>query len=99
MTEKRVELIRKIDDKGTLVVDAELKADGSLEVFLHDIGDVADQMFGDRDYEHWVTIPPENVGALSLALIQHLWSGSTHAIEELKDLCKANGIEVEEHSY
>lgn len=99
MTEKRVELFRRADETGTLVFDATLKSDGSLEVFFHDIGDAAEEAFGDRDYEHWVTIPSERVGAFALALIQHSWSGNVHAVETVKDLCQANGIQVDEHSY
>lgn len=99
MTEKRVELLRRVDARGTLVIDATLKSDGSLEVFFHDIGDAAEKAFGDRDYERWVTVPSEHVGALALALVKHCWSGSTHAVSELKELCQANGIKAEEHSY
>lgn len=99
MTEKRVELFRRADESGTLVIDATLKSDGSLEVFFHDIGDAAEEAFGDRDYEHWVTVPSEHVGALALALIQHSWSGNVHAVSELKELCQAKGIKAEEHSF
>ena len=99
MTEKRVELFRRADESGTLVIDATLKSDGSLEVFFHDIGDAAEEAFGDRDYEHWVTVPSEHVGALALALVKHSWSGNVHAVEAVKGLCQANGIKVEEHSF
>ncbi|MXO86484.1 hypothetical protein GRI38_10655 [Altererythrobacter aurantiacus] len=99
MTEKRVELIRRADESGTLVIDATLKTDGSLEVFFHDIGDAAEEAFGDRDYEHWVTVSSEYVDALALALVKHSWSCSIHAVSELKELCQANGINAEEHSF
>lgn len=99
MTEKRGELFRRADESGTLIIDAKLKSDGSLEMFFHDIGDAAENAFGDRDYEHWVTVPPQHVGALALALVKHSWSGNIHTVEAVKDLCQANRIEVEEHSF
>ena len=99
MTEKRVGLFRRADESGTIVIDAMLKSDGSLEVFFHDIGEAAEEAFGDRDYEHWITVPSEQVGALALALVEHSFSGNVHAVEAMKGLCQANGIKVEGHSY
>ena len=52
MTEKCVELFRRVDESGTRTIDAKLKSDGSLKVFFHDIVDAAGEVFGDRDYEH-----------------------------------------------
>lgn len=99
MNEKRVELFRRSDESGTLIIDAKLKSDGSLEVFFHDIGDAAEKAFGDRDYEHWITVPSEQVGALALTLIEHSFSGNVHAVEAVRDLCEAKRIKVQEHSF
>lgn len=69
-----------------------LEPNGTIMMDTQDIGPAVQQVFGDSDYEFWVRIPPEAVGRLAFALLKKLYAGRERAVDELRDLCAAEGI-------
>jgi len=66
------ELTANITEKGDLVIDG------------CDAGELAEEMFGDWDYEYWLTIPEKFKDTIMLHLIKDRFS-SVHEIEKWLD--------------
>ena len=66
------DLFAEISEKGDLVVDG------------CDAGELVEEMFGDWDYEYWLTIPEKFKDTIMLHLIKDRFS-SVHEIEKWLD--------------
>lgn len=84
---------------GRTTVSVELLADGSLQVFYYDIGADAQRIFGDSDYEAWLTVPPDQLGKLAIALIAAQYTGRPDALSALRTFCAAEGVAHESGSW
>jgi hypothetical protein len=94
----KVSLVQ-IEGATSIYIDAEITDEGDLLFSGQDIGQVPSEMFGDSDYEYWLTIKAVNKDKVLLALIEKLYSGNSRLISELMDYLKSKGIPYEFHSY
>ena len=77
------ELLARISEKGDLVVDG------------CDAGELAKEMYGDWDYEYWLTIPEKFKERIMLNLIKDRFS----SVHEIKKWLDQLGIPSEFSSY
>ena len=100
------------EQKGTNVsiyVEATLHK-GELTISGQDIGQAADDFWGDRDYEYWLTLPPavtkeffklicaNSPGEDPLDVLQKRFHG-TGAFSGIRSFCASHGIETRFDSY
>ncbi len=100
------------EQKGTYVsiyVDASLH-DGRLTISGQDIGEAAEDFWGDRDYEYWLTFSPaatkkffklictNTSGEDPLDVLQKKFHG-TGAFSGIREFCSSHGIEAKFDSY
>ena len=57
MSKQKVTLCEQEGSYVSIYVDASLH-DGELTISGQDIGQAADDFWGDSDYEYWLTLPP-----------------------------------------
>jgi hypothetical protein len=69
--------------------------DGAIRMDAQDMGPTVEQVWGDGDYEFWVHVRKEAVGALAFALLREKFSGQRGAVDAFRDFCKTHGIEHE----
>jgi hypothetical protein len=93
-----VEIYRQ-DGENFRSIMVTLEPNGTVMMDTQDMGPAVQQVFGDSDYEFWVRIPPEAVGRLAFALLKKLYTGRDRAVDELRDLCAAEGIPHEGGSW
>lgn len=88
---QRVEIF---EDRGetSRFTHAEIDDKGKLTLYTTDIGKMAEEVWGDSDYEFWVTVLPEHKDKLLLALIEKLYGGHFSAVDEFRDFLEAKGI-------
>ena len=92
-------LFKHENEGGTTTVTLELRDDGSLQVFYHDIGRDAQRVFGDSDYEAWLTIPASEVPKLAFALVADRYGIEAGVITAVKDFCNAQGVACDFGNY
>lgn len=88
----QAELFRNENEGGKTTVSLEQLPDGSLQLFYYDIGEAARRMFGDSDYEAWLTVPAMDLPKLAFALLAEKYGGRADAMSELRTFCEANAI-------
>lgn len=76
-----------------------LEPKGGLKVDAQDMGPVAEEFWGDSDYEFWVLIPPEGAARLAYALIRKHYAGRAGAVDEIRALCAEAGVPHENGSW
>jgi len=67
-----VELLKTHRGDEWTVITASGRADGSLELLYHALGDEVKQTTGDSDYEHFTTVSQEHVSDVRRALLEDL---------------------------
>lgn len=72
-----------------------LQQDGSIQVSTLDVGPTALRTWGSDDYEFWVTVPPDAVGALAFELLRERLNGKLDGTDCLTQFCEANGVSQE----
>ena len=72
---------------------------GGLQLDTQDMGRLVEEVWGDSDYEFWVTIPPEGLAKLARALVKKLYAGRENAVDELRELCVAEAVPHESGSW
>lgn len=80
-------------------IDVRLKENGDLLFSGQDIGDAPEEIFGDLDYEYWLTVPAAEKDRLLLTLIETHYGGNASVISELRELMESRGITCEFASY
>ncbi|GAA3895377.1 hypothetical protein GCM10022276_13060 [Sphingomonas limnosediminicola] len=91
----KAELYDQANEGGHTTISLELNPDGSVQLFYHDVGPAALEMFGDSDYEAWLTVSAASVPALCFALLKQGFSGDGQALTRARDLCNRSGIDHE----
>jgi len=73
-------------------IDVRIKENGDLLFSGQDIGDAPEEIFGDLDYEYWLTVPAAEKDKLLLALIEKHYAGNASVISELREFMESKQI-------
>jgi hypothetical protein len=76
----------------SIYIDALILENGDLQLAGQDVGKAPLEIFGDSDYEYWLTIPCEHKDRLLLLLLDQLYHGDTSAVENLRTILKNKSI-------
>ena len=93
-----VELVN-IQGATSIYIDVRINENGDLLLSGQDIGDAPEEIFGDLDYEYWLTVPAAEKDKLLLALIEKHYAGNSTVISEMKEFLESKQIPCEFHSY
>jgi len=92
MTPQRLELAPRSDGaryrRVTLAVDAR----GTLTLGTHQIGDGGLAAWGLDEEEVTLSVPPDQVGRLALALAAEILKGGEGAVKRLSEICEAHDV-------
>ncbi len=93
-----VELVRS---RGvtSIYIDVQIKENGDLLFSGQDIGEAPEEIFGDLDYEYWLTVPADAKDKLLLALIEKHYAGNSSVISELREFMESKQIPCSFSSY
>ena len=80
-------------------IDVCLKENGDLLFSGQDIGEAPEKIFGDLDYEYWLTIPAAEKDRVLLALIEKHYAGDASVISTLREFMESKQISCEFFSY
>ena len=94
----KIELVRQ-DGPTSIYIDVRIKKNGDLLFSGQDIGSAPSDMYGDSDYEYWLTIPAAEKDRALLALIEKHYSGDGMVISKLRELMKSKKIRCRFHSH
>ena len=73
-------------------IDMRIDEDGNLLFSGQDIGSAPEEIFGDIDYEYWLTVPASEKDRLLLALIEKHYAGDAMVISTLRKLMESKDI-------
>lgn len=95
--EAPLEPVRLFEERGetSRFIDATVDEKGDVLVSAQDVGKDPQEWWGDSDYEFWVTVHAQHKDRLLLALIEKLYGGRFHAVDEFRDFVKSRGIPFE----
>ena len=80
-------------------IRAEILANGDFQLSGQDLGKAPMEIFGDSDYEYWLTVPAAQKDSLLLALLESLHKGDVHVVSKIKAMCAARNIPCEFSCY
>ena len=95
---KSIELVNT-NGRTSIHIDVRINENGELLFSGQDIGEAPSEIFGDSDYEYWLTVPAAEKDKLLLALIEKHYVGDASVISTLKELMELKQIEFEFHTY
>lgn len=96
---ENVVLYENRNEGGKTTVTLEWKPDGSLQLFYYDIGPASKAMWGDSDYENWITIPAEALPQLAFWLLADKYKERYDSVSSLEEFCKEKSIEHTQMSW
>ena len=73
-------------------IDVRIEKNGDLLFSGQDIGDAPEEIFGDLDYEYWLTVPAAEKDKLLLALIEKHYAGNSTVISEMREFMESKQI-------
>ena len=73
-------------------IDMRIDEDGNLLFSGQDIGSAPEEIFGDIDYEYWLTVPASEKDRLLLALIEKHYAGDAMVISTLREFMESKDI-------
>lgn len=88
MQKKREPTIRLVAREGptSIYIDAGINSEGDLVISGQDIGKALEGLFGDSDYEYWLTVPSSQKDKLLALLGEALqWSSKANLSEIERD--------------
>lgn len=92
MTLRRQELAPRSDGGRYRRVTLALDPDGSVILNALDLGAGAGAEWGLDEEEVSLSVPPEQVGRLALALAAEILKGGKDAVKQLAAICEANDV-------
>ena len=95
---KPIELVNQ-GGSTSIHIDVRIKKKGDLLFSGQDIGDAPEEIFGDLDYEYWLTVPAAEKDKLLLALIEKHYAGNSTVISEMREFMESKQISCEFFSY
>jgi hypothetical protein len=73
-------------------IDMRIDENGNLLFSGQDIGSAPEEIFGDSDYEYWLTVPASEKDRLLLALLEKHYAGDALVISTLRELMESKEI-------
>ena len=73
-------------------IDVRINENDDLLFSGQDIGNAPEEIFGDIDYEYWLTVPASEKDRLLLALIEKHYAGDAMVISTLRELMESKDI-------
>ena len=95
---KSVQLHEEVGETSRYI-QAEIRQDGDLVLSGQDVGRAPKEIWGDSDYEWWVSVSSNDKDDVLLALLEKLYVGNPAAIEEFRDLLEGRGSQSQFHSW
>ena len=93
-----IKLVRK-GGSTSIYIDMSIDEDGNLLFSGQDIGSDPEEIFGDIDYEYWLTVPAAEKDRLLLALLEKHYAGDALVISTLRELMESKEIPCSFHSF
>ncbi len=76
-------------------ISAEICKNGDLQLSGQDVGKGPREIFGDSDYEYWLTVPAAQKDLLLLALLESLYKGDASVISKMREMLGTKKIPCE----
>lgn len=76
-------------------VDASILPGGGLRIRRRDLGPGEFAAWGEDEHEATLELSPEAVAALVLVLLKANFTGRADALEAVRDVCEAHGVEAQ----
>ena len=76
-----------------------INENGDLLFSGQDIGNAPEEIFGDSDYEYWLTVPASEKDRLLLALIEKHYAGYALVVSSLREFMESKNIPYNFYSY
>ena len=73
----RIKLKESRSERGSIFLEARIKENGDLQLEGQDIGPLVEEMWGDSDYEYWLTVDKDYKDTVLLRLIKERFSRET----------------------
>ena len=73
-------------------IDMRIEESGDLIFSGQDIGSAPEEIFGDSDYEYWLTVPAAAKDRLLLALLEKHYAGDALVVSTLRELMESKEI-------
>ena len=93
-----IKLVRR-GGSTSIYIDMSIDEDGNLLFSGQDIGSAPDEIFGDSDYEYWLTVPASEKDRLLLALLEKHYGGDELVISTLREFMESKEIPCSFHSF
>ena len=86
--------IKLVSQGGSTSIHIDVRIDDSGDLLFsgQDIGDAPEEIFGDSDYEYWLTVPASEKDRLLLALLEKHYAGDALVISTLRELMESKEI-------
>ena len=93
-----IKLVRR-GGSTSIYIDMSIDENGNLLFSGQDIGSDPEEIFGDIDYEYWLTVPASEKDRLLLALLEKHYAGDALVISTLRELMESKQIPCSFHSF
>ena len=80
-------------------IGAGIEANGDLRISGQDLGEAPSEIYGDMDYEYWLTVPAAEKDKLLLALLEKHYAGDAMVVSTLRELMESKQISCAFHSH
>jgi len=88
----RIDLVRRSDGPRYSRVTLIVERGGALTLNVHDMGATLEAAWGVDDEEITLSVPPDEVPRLALALAAEVLKGGKDALARLGDICDAHDV-------
>jgi len=92
--EETVQIVNEENDI-SVFIDARITSTGDLLFSGQDLGKQLVELFGDSEYEYFLTIRAPHKDQVLLALLEKFYKGNLQVISEVQSLLKTKGIPCE----
>jgi hypothetical protein len=94
-TEKNHIVLVEQPGETSIRISAAVLENGDLQLSGQDVGKAPLEIFGDSDYEYWLTVPAAQKDPLLLALLESLHKGDPYVVSKMKAMLAAKNIPCE----
>ena len=95
------EVIKLVSQGGptSIHIDVRIGDEGELLLSGQDIGEAPDAVFGQGDYEYFLSVPAAEKDRVLLALIEKIYRGNPSVVSEFREFLDTKGISSAFHSF